>query len=376
VKFPAFLIALALLPAAVYGHESGSSESAAVSRYTFAWPLGKGMPKPRGASTKGAPVTLDTAPTQEWVNLQVPGLSDFERDRRAILAMAGPYRVSFDFLEVARYDPALKLDSPYQSWGTEFVFVSEDRGDFIALQHILVMRILQQDGSESDAFVIRHWRQEWHYQASTLLDYRGLQTWSLRKIPDDLRRGKWVQSVYQVDDSPRYGAIGRWQHSDSFSTWISDETWRPLPRREWSVRSDYQVLVGTNRHTVMPTGWIQEENNLKLALDGAGNPRDALPYLAREYGVARYERIHQYDFSPGKEYFEKTEPFWREVRAAWNRIFSTNAGVRLSKPVDQGQLFEIFFEYADKLAEGGVFRIEESRSLIEKTLRQIYLAAP
>ncbi len=374
MNFPVFLIALALLPVAVYGHETETPESAAIARYTFAWPLGEGMPKPRGASTKGAPVTLDTEPTQEWVRLRAPGLSDFERDRRAILAMAGPYRVSFDFLEVARYDPALKPDAPYQSWGTEFVFVSEDRNDFIALQHILVMRILQQDARESEAFVIRHWRQEWHYQASTVLDYRGSHTWSLRKISEDQRRGKWVQSVYQVDDSPRYGAIGRWQHSDSFSAWISDETWRPLPRREWSVRSDYQVLVGTNRHTVMPTGWLQEENNLKLALDGEGKPREALPYLAREYGLARYDRIRNYDFSRGKDYFDKTEPFWREVRAAWNRIFKSSGGARLSKPVDQGQLFVTFFEYADKLAEGEVFRIEEARSLIEKTLRQIYLA--
>ena len=41
--------------------------------------------------------------------------------------MAGPYRVSFDFLEVVRFDPALKPDAPYQSWGTEYVFVAEDR---------------------------------------------------------------------------------------------------------------------------------------------------------------------------------------------------------------------------------------------------------
>ena len=30
------------------------------------------------------------------------------------------------------------------------------------------------------------------------------------------------------------------------------------------MRDDYQVLVGTNRHTITPDGWLQEENNLKL----------------------------------------------------------------------------------------------------------------
>ena len=181
-----------------------------------------------------------------------------------------------------------------------------------------------------------------------------------------------MQSVYQVDDSPRYAAPGRWQHSDSFSTWISDETWRPLPRREWSVRDDYQVLVGTNRHTITPTGWLQEENNLKLALDETGKPRQALPYLAREYGVARYDRIRNYDFTPGKAYFDKTEPFWSEVRTAWREII-LRGRFKLAKPVDKGQLFVPFFEYAERLADGEPFVLEDARSYIANILRRNYL---
>jgi len=64
----------------------------------------------------------------------------------------------------------------------------------------------------------------------------------------------------------------------------------PPPGREFSVRKDYHVLIGTNRHTITPTGWVQEENNLKLATDQR-------KYLAREYGVARYERIRDADFA-------------------------------------------------------------------------------
>src|SRR5678816_3933768 len=93
--------------------------------------------------------------------------------------MAGPYRVSFDFLEVVRFDPKLKPDAPYQSWGTEYVFVAEDRPDFVALQHILVTRVLEKDQA-SDAMVVRHWRQEWRYQAESLLAYEGANAWALR----------------------------------------------------------------------------------------------------------------------------------------------------------------------------------------------------
>jgi hypothetical protein len=198
----------------------------------------------------------------------------------------------------------------------------------------------------------------------------------MRAVPPELRKGSWVQSVFQVDDSPRYAGVGRWRHSDSFSTWISGETWRPLPRREWSVRSDYQVLAGTNRHTVTQTGWLQEENNLKLALGADDGPRATLPYVAREYGVARYERIKDYDFGAGQEYFDRTEPFWAEVRRAWRDIGGREGHIEMREAVDQGQLFMPFFEYAEKLALGGGFDRASAREFIEQTLRRSYLRQP
>jgi hypothetical protein len=367
-----------LVGAAVFVSHAGANEKGEVSQpgqFTFAWPLGDGPAKPRGATTRGVPVQPYAVPSAEWKSLRAAEkLSAFERDRRAILAMAGPYRVSFDFLEVLRFDPAAKPDVPYQSWGTEFVFVAEDRGDFIALQHILVMRVLQTDGKSSEPIVMRHWRQEWRHEPERMLAYEGGNTWALQALAPDRRRGAWTQTVLQVDDSARYAAAGRWQHADGSSTWISDETRRPLPRREFSVRKDYDVLEGTNRHTIVPNGWVQEENNLKLALDGNRKPRAELPYLAREYGVARYERIRDYDFAPGRRYFERTEPFWAEVRAAWARVVEKQGRYTLKSQVDQGSLFMPFFEYAARLDDGAAFDREEARAFIERILRERYLA--
>jgi len=373
LKPTSFFILLCLLSLAAYADEPAKADGVNASWFIFAWPPGEHALKPRGASTRGSPVVLDPAPGDAWRRLREPGLSVQERDRRAILAMAGPYRVSFDFLEVLRFDPALKPDAPYQSWGTEYVFVAEDRDDFIALQHILVMRVQMEDGTASKPLVIRHWRQEWRFQSDTLLAYEGANTWVRRPLTSRQREGAWVQSVYQVDDSPRYASRGRWVHNDSNSTWISDETWRPLPRREWSVRKDYQVLVGTNRHTITPDGWAQEENNLKLALGGNGKARSAMPYLAREYGFARYQRIRDYDFSEGEKYFARTEPFWAEVRAAWREIGERQPRFILKAPVDQGRLFEPFFEYAQNLADGKAFDRDDARAFIDRTLRDTYL---
>ncbi|MEZ5545667.1 MAG: DUF6607 family protein [Lysobacteraceae bacterium] len=341
-------------------------------QFTFAWPLDEGAPKPRGGTTKGADVTLQTAPSKEWQALQETGLDTLERDRRAILAMAGEFRVSFDFLEIATFDAQHPRDRPYQSWGTELVLVAEDRGDFIALQHLLVMR-MQGDDADAKPMVMRHWRQEWQWQGDKTLSYAGGTRWQSVPVGEAEKRGAWVQTVYQVDDSPRYASHGRWEHNAAFSTWISAETWRPLPRREYSSRDDYQVLRGTNRHTVLPTSWMQEENNLKLVLNAKGEPDAALPYRSREYGVARYERITGFDFSAGREYFERTEPFWAQVRTAWAARVAANGGYTLQKHVDQGGLFAPFFDYAQKLADGeATFDAKDAAAFVSRTLEESY----
>ena len=337
---------------------------ALAQQFIFAWPLDEGHLKPRGGTPSGAALTLDKTPSEAWRKLREPGLSAAERDRRAILAMAGAYRVTFDFLEVVRFDPDLKADAPYQSWATEYVFVAEDRPDVVALQHILCMRIR---GKESEPIVQRHWRQEWRYEADRLLAYEGANTWAMRPVPEGERKGAWVQTVYQVDDSPRYAARGRWAHTDTMSTWISDDTRRPLPRREFSVRKDYDVLAGTNRHTVTPLGWVQEENNLKLA-------QNSNRFLAREYGVARYERIRDFDFEPARRAYTATETFWAEVRAAWRELSEARGRFTLRAQPDQGRLFVPFFEYAAKLEQGMPFNRDEARAFIRRTLEERYLA--
>ncbi len=323
-------------------------------RYTFSWPLDGSTLKPRGGTTRGVPVTVDTAPSPAWKALQAAGLTPQERDRRAMLAMAGSYRVTFDFLEIAAYtaadDPA-RL-GPYQSWGTEKVYVDRDEPGFVSLVHILDMRILDKDGKPGEPMVTKHWRQDWQYEPDAIVEYQGRDRWQRRTLPEAARRGAWVQTVYQVDESPRYASLGRWQHNASFSTWLSGDTWRPLPRREWSVRKDYDTLIGTNRHTVHPTGWTQEENNLKARLDAQRQPDAAFPYLGREVGMARYERLKDADFSAADRYYSATRPFWNEVQAAWATSFVKHSTITLKGPVDKLGLFVPLFERAAEVEVG------------------------
>ena len=338
-------------------------------QFTFSWAMVDQCDmKPRGGSSKGVKNVLDTEVHPGWKSIQNDSLSSFEKDRLAILAMAGPYRVSFDFLEIAGYTPDYKPARPYQSWGNEYVYVAEEREELISLQHIMVMYFHKEDGSISEPMVMKHWRQDWQFQKDNNFSYIGNRQWETKKLTKQAIKGTWSQSVYQVDDSPRYESYGRWQHAANFSTWKSETTWRPLPRREGSVRDDYNVLEGTNRHTITPTGWVQEEENYKLNLDKQGVPVTSMPYLSKELGVNRYERIVEHDFSPGDKYWQGSSPYWSDVRAVWKELIAEYKNMTIHKRKDKQFMFMALFEKAQAIADGEKYESKQGKKIIRETL--------
>jgi len=327
----------------------GSQAAGAPRAYIFAWPfVAPQEMMPRGGRTAGAPVQLVTQPTQAWLDLQSPGLDGQARDRAAILAMAGRYRVSFDFLETVVFDRR-RPARPYRSWATEWVFVLASREDFVSLQHILVMRFAGAATHEAP-MVMKHWRQDWHYEPSHVLQYRGDRTWARVPVSAAARAGAWSQTVYHVDDTPRYGGLGRWRHTPSFSRWQSAATWRPLPRREHSARDDYAVLEGVNRHTILPTGWVHTQDNLKRVRDTVDAPS---AYRARELGVNRYERLAAWDLTAAVDYWRRTAPFWAAVRRRWAHHTSGDGPVRIRRECDGQPGFAVLFRRAKALGDDG-----------------------
>lgn len=336
-------------------------------QYTFSWQFeSEDALAPRGGTSRGAPVKLAAGPSEQWLYLRAPGITKFERDRRAILAMAGDYRTSFDFIETVGFAADFEAARPYQSWGTERIYVAEDTGRRIVLQHVLSMVIQTEEGELLGPFVQKHWQQEWVYEPQSLHVYAGGENW--QRIEAANAEQRWAQSVYQVDDSPRYAALGRWEHSNSYSAWKSDETWRPLPRRESSVRDDYSVLIGTNRHTILPVGWVQEEENLKTLLNEHNEVSADTPFLARELGVNRYELIEDFDFSAADDYWQATQSFWSDVRDAWRSIFSSREQFEFVESVDEAPLWQSMFEYAAQLEAGTQYEAAAGQALIEQTL--------
>ena len=282
----------------------------------------------------------------------------FECDRRSILGMVGEFRVKFAFDETLALKPGYAPKAPQRSGGDEFVFVVEDRGDFIALQHILVA------GSGKDAMVIKHWRQDWQYQPKDVLVFRGRKHFALESVPADKARGAWSQSVYEVDDAPRYAGVGRWDHANGVDAWTSDFTWRPLPRREYTKRNDYQVLGAINRHTLTPGGWMHEQDNAKLVLDANGTATA----LVREVGINSYERTTAIDFSPGRSYWDKTQSFWRDVRAAWADAARERKAYDLQHMLDDRPRFEALFALADKSGNGETVTRAQIDAVLQRAL--------
>jgi hypothetical protein len=262
----------------------------------------------------------------------------FDCDRRAILAMLGNYQVKFNFDETVVLQPGYERRAPKRSVAFEHVLLVEDAGKRISLQHILVM---------GGGAVTKHWRQDWIYESPRHWVFVGKERFEPREREAAAIPGTWTQLVYEVNDAPRYAGDGKWNHKYGVSTWTSGRTWRPLPRREYTKRDDYQLINGENRHTITPQGWAHEQDNTKVVRTESG--RD-IP-LVREFGFNEYRRIQGYDFEPAPAYWRSTSSFWEAVRNRWDSELARYGSITLNiRPGDE-TFNKAMLELADDYAK-------------------------
>ncbi len=299
-------------------------------------------------------------PPEPPVQASVVEPSTFEQDRASILAMAGNFRVRFDMREQTSWrDDYTPIDAA-TSGGHEVVRVIADTGRFISLQHMLVAT------HEGQTFIIKHWRQDWTFEPETYLAYAGQGEWRVERIPEERRRGVWSQTVWQVDDSPRYGSYGRWSDTGGVRRWRSDWTWRPLARRD-AIRSPrYDRYLGINRHSPTPDGgWIHWQDNEKMGLVEG----ELVPFV-QESVLNTYRPFDDYDVAAADRYWAASSDYWAAVRAEWDRVQTTTGGVRIQEEaqagnVISGRLLEMGTEIADGELQTAA-AIEEARRLIRE----------
>lgn len=265
---------------------------------------------------------------------------DPARDHASILAMRGEHEVRFAFDETVLLQPGYQRHDPLRSGGDEAVIVVEDTPTHVVLQHLLV--------DPKSGQVTKHWRQDWTYEARSRFEFSANQAWTVRALSAAETRGAWTQCVFEVDDAPRYCGTGKWNYDDGVATWTSDATWRPLPRREYTKRSDYNALRVVNRQTIVPGGWTHEQFNTKILR----KPDGTQIALAREFGFDDYRKTTDIDFKPAYDYWKATSGYWEKVRARWDRLLSQPPGLHLKTKVDGMALIMPLFEQADAVQSG------------------------
>ncbi len=279
-------------------------------------------------------------------------------DIKAIKGQCGCFDIKFSYAETFAPDKNYKFHDRYVTGGREWVFVDEESKDKLVLMHLLVI---------NDTLVIKHWREDWQYENTDLLAFDKGMTWKATQLPKNQVKGQWTQSVFEVNDMPRYEGTASWIHKDGKHLW-ANITDAPLPRREYTKRSDYQVLRRNNRIHVTPAGYLHEQDNDKVIRDASGDK-----LLAQEKGLNDYQKVDDAKCKQAIDFWAKNREYWIDVRAVWGQLIAQNKGLSLKAKSEDGKML---WKELDDLVEGfkkkevknAAQRQTEIRSLINKYL--------
>jgi hypothetical protein len=271
-------------------------------------------------------------------------------DIKAIKSICGCYEVQFNFTETFSYskDSLYKKSPIKHDTALEWVELLEDQSNKISLQHLLIV-----GKNEND--IVKHWRQDWLFENTNFYTFNKETTWNFNQLKPKEVKGQWTQKVYQVDDSPRYEGTATWIHTDGRHYW-ENTTDAPLPRREHTIRNDYNVLQRTNVHETIATGWIHDQDNSKLVRKD--NEKDVL--LAQEKGHDVYTKVEDSKCKIAQDWWKKNNSVWKKVRDQWEIIFLKNKTLSLEKKVDNQFLFMKLFELKPDATREDVNKIIDS----------------
>jgi hypothetical protein len=257
-----------------------------------------------------------------------------KKDIKSIKEMCGCFEIRFDFAEtfIKTGDEDYKPSKNYSSGGLEWAQLVTDNKNEISIQHILIA------GSIDRPYIIKHWRQDWLYQNTDFYMYDYNNNWNYIKKDKNEVKGQWTQKVFQVDDSPRYEGSGSWVHVDGKSYW-ENTTSAPLPRREYSKRSDYNVTERGNRQEISLTGWVHDQNNKKIIRKKEG--KDVV--LAYEKGYNNYVKVEDSKCESAVKWWVKNQNKWKNVRNKWEEVYGRNKNLSLKKLVNDSPLYMVLF---------------------------------
>ena len=262
------------------------------------------------------------------------------KDKPSVEKLCGCFDVEFKYAETFSPDPSYKFhDRETISGGTELVFPVEVSDKKIVMQHLLVI---------TDSIIVKHWREDWTYENNEVFTYTGNKTWKKEKLKPEQVKGTWTQSIWEVSDEPRYQGTAQWQIVDGKNVW-TNTTDAPLPRREYSVRSDYNILKRTNRISITKDGYLHEQDNQKILRTG-----DTDKLLVQEKGINSYKRIDTAKCAPALAYWTANKTYWTKVRTIWASYIAKNNTIEMKTKVDGKVLHEYLYDLAKDFRTGKI----------------------
>lgn len=254
--------------------------------------------------------------------------------------LCGCFEVEFKYAETFSPNPDYKFhEREIINGGLEYVFPVEASDKKIVLQHLLVI---------TDSMIIKHWREDWTYENPVIWKYLGNKTWIKEIQKPEAVKGKWTQSIWEVSDEPRYQGASQWINANGETFWLNS-TDAPLPRREYSVRNDYNILNRTNRIILTSNGYIHQQDNKKIIRE---NGTDRL--LVEEKGINSYTKKDPATCAAAIAWWQKNKFYWEKVRYIWEEKITGLSSIHLETKVNNKVLHEYLMAQAKEYAEGKI----------------------
>jgi len=280
-------------------------------------------------------------------------------DQEAINKLCGCYSVSFNYAETFTTDTVNSYMAKPRTTKSvvEYAFPIEQSSNKIVIQHLLVIP----DGRGT---VIKHWREDWEYEQTTWWEYSQAQEWTKVTVPAEEVKGQWVQTVWEVEDAPRYAGSSNWVRTNQEEFWLNT-TDAPLPRREFTKRSDYNILKRTNRIVVSEKGYVHEQDNQKILRKA--NQADRI--IAEEKGYNTYIRLADSECASAVAFWTAAESaYWTDVREAWELKMKASKRIKIQNKVDGNLLYEALdMLYAQQLPT--IERKKEIQAVLSKYVK-------
>ncbi len=238
-----------------------------------------------------------------------------KKDVESIKKFCGCFTIDFKYAETFVTDTNYKIVKPYITKATEWTEVVEETDNKIVLQHLLQI---------NDSTIIKHWREDWTYQNTELFNYQHSFKWKKNRATSTTVKGQWSQMVFEVDDAPRFMGTATWIYADGKAYW-QNTTDAPLPRREYTKRSDYNVLNRTNIYWLSKDGWIHEQDNKKIIRkDGIA---DSLLVMEKGYNI--YKKVDNEKCVAAKNWWQVNKEKYVAVRKEWDKKLATSTEIKL-----------------------------------------------